>query len=139
MLRRLLLVVAFGLFSTQAFAAAINVTIDLSDQRMYVSVSGTHKYTWKISTARAGYVTPKGTFQPQRMYEEYYSIKYDFAPMPWSIFFYGGYAIHGTTEIDNLGTPASHGCVRLHPDNAHRLFDLVKANGMSNTSIRVQA
>ena len=56
--------------------------------------------------------------------------------MPYSIFFDGGYAIHGSYEISHLGRPASHGCIRLHPKNAAILFALVQAH-MSETRIVV--
>ena len=121
-----------------AKAAPVRVVIDLSSQKMDVSIDGTREFEWVISTGRKGYSTPKGTYHPQRMYEKYRSRKYDNAPMPWSIFFYRGYAIHGTTEIRNLGKPASHGCVRLHPDNAQILFKLVKASSMADTTIVVR-
>jgi lipoprotein-anchoring transpeptidase ErfK/SrfK len=73
------------------------------------------------------------------MYKEYYSKKYDWAPMPYAIFFRGGYAIHGTFETKRLGTVASHGCVRLSPDHARQLYRLVQAHGRGNVSIRVKA
>ena len=59
--------------------------------------------------------------------------------MPHSVFFHGGYAIHGTEDIKHLGQIASHGCVRLHPKNAKKLFDLVNDYGMKNAKIVVQA
>jgi lipoprotein-anchoring transpeptidase ErfK/SrfK len=67
----------------------------------------------------------------------WYSRKYDNSPMPHSIFFKGGYAIHGTEHIKRLGTPASHGGIRLHPENAAELYSLVEANGMENMQIEV--
>lgn len=137
-LRLLLVLVLSLLLTAPALAASVNVTIDLSDQRMTVAVGGSVEHNWAISTGRKGYPTPTGTYHPIRMYRSYYSIKYDNAPMPWAIFFRGGYAIHGTTEIKNLGRPASHGCVRLHPDNARVLYMLVKQHGMGNTTIRVR-
>ena len=118
-----------------ASASAVLVKIDLSAQTMRVNVDGRPHYSWPVSTARPGYRTPTGTFHPIRLERTWYSIRYDGAPMPHSIFFHGGYAIHGTTEIRNLGRPASHGCVRLHPDNARRLFDLVVRNGKAATTI----
>lgn len=121
-----------------AFAASVEVVIDLSAQTMRVSAPDFAPRVWKVSTARPGYRTPTGTFTPQRLERMWYSIKYDNAPMPWSIFFYGGYAIHGTTEISKLGSPASHGCVRLHPDNARVLFELVSQYGKPATLIRIQ-
>jgi len=121
-----------------AHAARVTATIDLSAQRMYVSIGKKHAYTWKISSGRKGYRTPTGTYRPTRMYREYYSRKYNNSPMPNSIFFRGGYAIHGTYYIKNLGRPASHGCVRLHPENARRLYNLVRKYGRGNTRIRVR-
>jgi len=118
-------------------AASIEARIDLSEQRMDVYVNGFPRYRWAVSTARKGYRTPVGTFRPQRLEEMWYSRKYDMAPMPHSIFFLGGYAIHGTDIVRLLGTPASHGCVRLEPSNAARLFSLVSRNGVGNTKIVV--
>jgi hypothetical protein len=92
-----------------------------------VSSAGT--YDWPISSARDGYVTPDGTFRPQSLQSMHYSKKYYDSPMPHSIFFAGGYAIHGTYETRWLGRPASHGCVRISPDHAAILFDMVKAEG----------
>jgi lipoprotein-anchoring transpeptidase ErfK/SrfK len=71
------------------------------------------------------------------MHEMWHSSKYENAPMPWSIFFYGGYAIHGTTDLKHLGQVASHGCVRLDPENAKLLYDLVKEVGLQNTRVQL--
>ncbi len=118
-------------------ASRVQVTVDLSRQRMDVSVGGRHSYSWAVSTARRGYRTPTGTYHPIRLERMWYSTKYDNAPMPWSIFFRGGYAIHGTNDIRHLGKPVSHGCIRLHPDNARVLFSLVRARPLSQTTIRI--
>ena len=118
-----------------ALAARLNVVINLSSQTMRVETDGRAVYRWPVSTARKGYRTPTGTFRPQRLERVWYSTIYHRSPMPWSIFFHRGYAIHGTTEVKNLGRPASHGCVRLHPDNARTLFELVLAYGKGKTSI----
>jgi lipoprotein-anchoring transpeptidase ErfK/SrfK len=66
----------------------------------------------------------------------WYSRKYDMSPMPNSIFFLGGYAIHGTGYVNGLGRPASHGCVRLAPGNAAALFNLVRGR-MGSTRITI--
>ena len=121
--------------SAPANAASILAKIDLSEQTMRVYINGFPRHSWPVSTARPGYRTPIGTFRPGRMHERYFSRKYDNAPMPYSVFFHHGYAIHGTTAIKSLGRPASHGCVRLHPDNAKRLFSLIAKNGKANTRI----
>lgn len=121
-----------------ALAGNVKVKIDLSSQKMYVTVNGWKRHIWPVSTARRGYRTPIGSFRPTRMHRRYFSKKYYNSPMPHSIFFYGGYAIHGTNAIKRLGRPASHGCIRLHPKNARKLYALVKANGPRNTRIQIQ-
>src|SRR5690242_4078139 len=115
--------------------ADIRVLISKSSQQMAVSVDGAPPMYWTISTGRDGYTTPSGSFRAIRLEEVYYSKKYDDAPMPNAVFFYGGYAIHGTFEERNLGRPVSHGCVRLSRAHAATLFGLVRSHGMSNTRI----
>ncbi len=110
--------------------------MDKSAQRLSVTVDGAPRYEWPVSTARWGYRTPNGTYKPQRLARKWFSRKYDWSPMPYSIFFDGGYAIHGSYEISHLGRPASHGCIRLHPENAALLFALVKEH-MDDTTIVV--
>ena len=106
--------------------AGIVVTVDKSAQRLTVAIDGATRYDWPVSTARWGYLTPNGSYRPERLERKWFSRKYDWSPMPYSIFFDGGYAIHGSYEISHLGRPASHGCIRLHPQNAAILFALVK-------------
>ncbi len=118
-------------------SADVVVQIDKSSQRMSVSVNGQPRYTWPVSTGRSGYGTPSGVFHPQMMARRWFSRKYYNSPMPHSIFFYHGFAIHGTTELRRLGGPASHGCVRLHPSNAATLYALVERNGRGNTRIEI--
>ena len=115
--------------------AEIRVLISKSSQQMAVSVDGAPPMYWTVSTGRDGYTTPSGSFRAIRLEEVYYSKKYDDAPMPNAVFFYGGYAIHGTFEERRLGRPVSHGCVRLSRANAAILFGLVRSHGMSNTRI----
>ena len=119
-----------------AFARVL-ITVDKSAQQMSVSVDGATRYQFAVSTARSGYSTPNGTYHPQRMERSWFSREYYNSPMPHSIFFHGGYAIHGSYEINQLGGPASHGCIRLHPSNAATLFALVKSQGMGATTIVV--
>ena len=116
--------------------ADILVTVDKSGQRLTVTVDGFTRYQWPVSTARRGYRTPNGSYRPQWLARKWFSTIYDGSPMPYSIFFNGGYAIHGSYEISRLGRPASHGCIRLHPANAAVLFALVQAN-MQDTQIVV--
>jgi len=114
----------------------ILINIDKSTQEMTVFVDGIEKYTWPVSTGKRGYSTPSGDYAPTSMNEMWYSKQWDNAPMPHAIFFMkDGHAIHGSYEVKQLGKPASHGCVRLSPQNATVLFDLVKKNGMNNTQV----
>lgn len=120
----------------KAANAEVFITIIKSEQRMIVETP-TDEYVWKVSTARSGYKTPVGMYQPYLLKTMHYSSKYDNAPMPNSIFFHGGYAIHATYDVKHLGRPASHGCVRLSPQNAKWLFRLVSEYGKENTFIEI--
>lgn len=117
-------------------ASKILIKIDKAAQKMTVSVDGEERYHWPVSTGRAGYSTPSGTFTATSMNEIWYSKQWDNAPMPHAIFFTrDGHAIHGTNEVRHLGQPASHGCVRISPQNAATLFTLVADNGLKNTQV----
>ncbi len=117
-----------GIFSMPEADASVLININLSSQTMHVS-SDMGSYDWRISTARSGYRTPRGTYRPYQLLRIHYSHKYHMSPMPYSIFFAGGYAIHGTYETASLGRPVSHGCIRLAPGNAARLFHMVQVEG----------
>jgi len=127
-----IVVLALGGRSTEA-AQQVTAKIDLSEQRVYLCVDGRLRGKWPVSTARKGYRSPTGSWWSTRLERDWHSRKYNRAPMPYSVFFCGGYAIHGTTDLKRLGRPASHGCIRLHPKNAARLFDLVRKAGRSNS------
>ena len=135
-LKGLATVAALTCLAASPASAGVLVRIDNSSQRMQVYVNGGLAHVWPVSTARRGYWTPPGNYRVQRMERMWYSRKYDWSPMPHSLFFRGGYAIHGTGAIRQLGRPASHGCVRLHPGNARRLFGLVQAYGGARILVR---
>jgi lipoprotein-anchoring transpeptidase ErfK/SrfK len=121
---------------TKKAGSAVLVNIDKTNQKMTVFLDGIRKYEWPVSTGKAGYSTPSGTYTATSMNEIWYSKQWDNAPMPHSIFFMkDGHAIHATNDVRNLGSPASHGCVRLAPENAAALFALVAKNGMQNTQV----
>ncbi|MEJ2119123.1 MAG: L,D-transpeptidase [Alphaproteobacteria bacterium] len=116
----------------------IVITINKRTQRMVVRVGGVKRYVFRVSTGKRGHATPRGTFRPLVLKKMHYSRKYNMAKMPNSIFFTSrGHAIHGTGAVRRLGRPASHGCVRLAPGNAARLFALVKRHGRRNVTIRI--
>src|SRR3984885_8071511 len=116
--------------------ADIVISIDKSTQQMAVAVDGAQRYLWPVSTGRPGYDTPNGRFKLNRMDADHYSQEWDNAPMPHTMFFdLQGHAIHGFSDVKHLGLAVSHGCVRLAPENAAMLFDLVKAEGMGETKV----
>ena len=120
--------IAAAIFSLAALAyvapasARVQIEIDLERQKMTVSNERGQRFVWPVSTGRKGYRTPRGEFRPQSLRRMHHSRKYAMAPMPHSIFFHGGYAIHGTNSVGRLGRPASHGCVRMHIPDVEELF-----------------
>ena len=133
-----LLAAALSLPLAAAAQANIAISIDKSTQRMTVAVDGQQRYLWPVSTGRHGYDTPSGNFKINRMDADHFSQEWDNAPMPHTMFFdLHGHAIHGFFDVKHLGLAVSHGCVSLSPDHATTLFDLVKAQGMANTSVSV--
>lgn len=127
-----------GFILASPAVAEVSIVVDKTTQRMTVSVNGEQRYSWPVSTGTADYATPTGAFSPSRLAKVHYSREWDNAPMPHSIFFTdAGHAIHGSHATGRLGTPASHGCVRLAPRNASTLFDLVMAEGPDNTRIEI--
>ena len=116
---------------------SITVEVSLSGQTMKVYQSGVATHEWLVSTARQGKVTPNGAWTAKWLSKNHKSSRYNNAPMPYSIFYNGNFAVHGTYQVDRLGSPASAGCIRLHPKNAAVLFALVDAAGLKNTTISV--
>jgi lipoprotein-anchoring transpeptidase ErfK/SrfK len=129
---------AFASFATETPTKVV-ARISISTQSMRVYHEGRHLYTWPVSTAKSGKITPTGVYAPEFLSRNHRSKRYNNAPMPWAIFYDGNYAIHGTDQIKRLGKPASHGCVRLHPDNAEILFRMVKWEGIDNMRVEIVA
>ena len=123
---------------SKSSASDVAVYVDVSDQMMQVEIDGELAYQWPVSTAREGRYTPRGGFGVQVLSEFHKSSLYNNAPMPHSIFFDGNFAIHGTTNVEAIGTPASAGCVRLLPEDAEVLFDFVRRVGRSNVNIQIK-
>ena len=118
---------------------SVTATVSISEQRMTLNVvdktGATQTFVWKVSTGKTGFETPTGAWKPTRLSIDHRSKTYDDAPMPYAVFFTGGYAIHATDAVGRLGKPASHGCVRLAKGNAAMFFDLVDTYGKRNTKI----
>lgn len=133
------LLIAFAALALSAGTAAhakVAITVDKDSQVMTVEVDGVQRYRWPVSSGLPSYETPNGAFRAFRIEEDHYSKEFDDAPMPHSIFFTKqGHAIHGTDSVGRLGSPASHGCVRLSRANASTLYALVKDQGVLNTTV----
>jgi hypothetical protein len=125
------------LIGSRGAEAKLDVIVDKFTQQMWVMIDGQARYVWRVSTGRDRHGTPNGIYRPERLERVWHSRAYYQSPMPHSIFFHNGYAIHGSYAISQLGGPASHGCVRLHPQHAEALFRLVQLEGVGNTSIVV--
>lgn len=139
MLRNILCICLFLVSAPMVVSAASLVAkVDISSQTMTVIRDGVVLHKWPVSTARRGKITPRGSYSPQSLSRYHKSSLYNNAPMPYSIFFKGNYAVHGTNQVSRLGSPASAGCVRLHTENAARLFAMVKEHGFKNTRIEIQ-
>jgi hypothetical protein len=132
----LIAITGLMLFAGNAAQAKVAITIDKDNQQMTVAVDGVERYHWPVSTGIPSRETPSGAFRAFRMEEDHYSKEFDDAPMPHSIFFTKiGHAIHGTDSVGRLGTPASHGCVRLSREHASTLYALVQEEGVLNTTV----
>jgi lipoprotein-anchoring transpeptidase ErfK/SrfK len=133
---RLIVLVVVALVIAFPAGAEVLITVDKSIQRMVVMVDGSVRWIWPVSTGRRGYETPDGSYTVFWLDEDHYSEEWDDAPMPHSIFFTKrGHAIHGSYETKRLGTPMSHGCVRLHPANAAMLYALVEKMGLAQATV----
>lgn len=121
-----------------ASAERLIAKVDLSKQTMIVTLDDEIIYNWLVSSGRKGFETPTGEWNAVRKYKMYYSKTYDNAPMPFAVFFFDGYAVHGTTAVKMLGRPASHGCVRLLTKNAKLFNELVEEVGMSETKVIIE-
>src|SRR6184192_4762427 len=132
----LIAVAALAFAACSSAQAKVAITVDKDAQQMTVAVDGVERYRWPVSSGLPSYETPNGSFRAFRMEEDHYSKEFDDAPMPHSIFFTKiGHAIHGTDSVNRLGSPASHGCVRLSRANAATLYALVGEQGVLNTTV----
>jgi len=122
-MRTFLVAIAGLLLAGSPALAKVDITVNKDSQIMTVAVDGVTKYRWPVSTGIPSRETPNGSFKAFRMEADHFSKEFDDAPMPHSIFFTKiGHAIHGTMSEGRLGTPASHGCVRMPYDFAEKLL-----------------
>jgi len=101
------------------------IDLDLSEQRLVAYVGTVPVYAVKVSTGVSRYPTVKGEF---RIYRKLAATTmagpgYYLPNVPWTMYYYKSYAIHGTYWHNNFGHPMSHGCVNLPTPDAKWLFD----------------
>jgi len=141
MLQKLVVAVvglACFVIASTALAETVVAKVSIATQTMSVYTNGALAHTWSVSTGKRGYKTPSGSYTPYWLDKNHRSRAYNNAPMPYSVFFLNGYAVHGTTAVKNLGKPASHGCVRLLTANARTLYELVERHGKKNVRIVIE-
>jgi endonuclease YncB( thermonuclease family) len=118
--------------------APVRVEVSVGRQSMTLIHLGRIVGEWPVSTARDGKETPTGIWTAKWLSRDHHSKLYDNAPMPYSVFYDGDYAIHGTYQTGRLGRPASHGCVRLETRHAATLFRLVEKEGVGKTLVVIR-
>ncbi|HWK14188.1 MAG TPA: L,D-transpeptidase [Rhizobiaceae bacterium] len=126
-----------GGFPAVASAANVVARVSISNQTMTVVQNGVVKHRWRVSTARKGKVTPRGSWTAKWLSKNHRSSRYNNAPMPYAIFYSGNFAVHGTNQTSRLGRPASAGCVRLDTANAAKLYSIAQRVGLKNLRIVV--
>jgi lipoprotein-anchoring transpeptidase ErfK/SrfK len=99
--------------------------VDLSSQRLYAWEGNTPVYAVIVSTGKPSTPTVRGVFSIQAMHRtaRMQGADYDVPDVPWTMYFYRGYAIHGAYWHHNFGTPVSHGCVNVAVDHAEWFFN----------------
>jgi hypothetical protein len=131
----------------KGLSCTIYAEVIMATQTMYLYIGGELVDSFPVSTGTKGYETPEMSLRPSGpVFTKYTSRKFPggnykgLGNMPYAVFIRGGYAIHGTTtgNFKKLGTPASHGCIRLHPDNAIIFQALVKRAGLEETWVTIK-
>lgn len=133
----LALILSLGLFPSLANAERLVAKVSLKKQTMTIMLDEEMIYKWSVSTGKKDFETPPGFYNAQRKYTMWHSRTYDNAPMPFAVFFYNGYAVHGTNALKMLGKPASHGCVRVTTPNAKIFYELVDEVGLGETLVEI--
>ncbi|MEO8395656.1 MAG: LysM peptidoglycan-binding domain-containing protein [Chloroflexota bacterium] len=101
------------------------IIVDLSDERTYAYEDGKLIRNVLSSTGLPGTPTVKGAFSVQRKYvsQTMTGPGYYLPGVPYIMYFYAGYALHGTYWHNNFGHPMSHGCVNLPTSEAEWFYN----------------
>ena len=119
--------------TTTADAAGLVAKVDLSSQRMNVYVEGRKKYSWSIASGKRGWRTPTGAYTPITSYRKKYVKRWNMT-LPYAVVLKSsGIAVHGSNGP--MGSPRSHGCIRLSVANAAKFYKLVGRHGLWGTKV----
>jgi lipoprotein-anchoring transpeptidase ErfK/SrfK len=101
------------------------IEVDLSNQTLYAYHGDQIINAFLISSGTSSFPTVTGTFKIFAKYSQYTmrGPEYDISDVPYTMFFYKGYSIHGTYWHDNFGTPMSHGCVNMDTTDAAWIYE----------------
>lgn len=100
------------------------IEIRLSTQRLIAWEGKKQVHGVIVSTGKASTPTLKGVFaiQSQHRFARMQGDDYDIPDVPYTMYYSGGYGIHGAYWHNRFGTPVSHGCVNVAVDHARWLF-----------------
>lgn len=100
------------------------IEVDLSDQKLHAHQGSQLLKTFSISSGAGKNPTVPGEFKVYAKYTRYTmrGPGYYLPDVPYSLFFFKGYSIHGTYWHHNFGTPMSHGCVNMETSEAEWLY-----------------
>lgn len=110
-------------------AGAKWVHVDLSEQALVAYEGAQPVYATVISSGKEGYEPPTGLFQVQQKYisttmnatdpiDGFYEVE----EVPWTLYYHGGYALHGAYWHTDFGKVRSHGCTNIAPVDARWLY-----------------
>jgi len=101
------------------------IEINLSSQRLTAWQGGKAVFSATVSTGKASTPTYPGIFAIQRklVSDRMRGPGYDVPNVPYSMYYYGGYAIHGAYWHNRFGTPVSHGCTNMRPKDAQFVYN----------------
>lgn len=100
------------------------IDIDLSDQMLYAYEGDQLVGSFLVSTGTSAHPTVTGQYNVyvKYRYTDMSGPGYYLPDVPYTMYFYSGYGIHGTYWHSNFGTPMSHGCVNMRTSDAEWLF-----------------
>lgn len=134
------------LYPFEISALEKRIEINLTNQRLYAYEDSTLKFEFPISSGKPWWPTPTGTFKPwakigsQRMVggDKKLGTYYDLPNVPYVVYFYKDYAIHGAYWHNNFGYPMSHGCVNVHPSNMSVLYPWIELPSENNSGTTIK-